>query len=137
MQKNQIRPFVRKAAIRSKKPARLVMIALLGALLAVLLGPAIAEPAVENRVEVTARRFAFEPAEITVKKGLPVDLVLKSSDVSHGLRIRDLSIDVKINKGGMVEARFTPDKTGTFVGHCSVFCGSGHGHMTLTVHVVD
>jgi cytochrome c oxidase subunit 2 len=32
---------------------------------------------------------------------------------------------------------FTADKTGDFVGHCSVFCGSGHGGMSLTLHVVN
>ena len=43
----------------------------------------------------------------------------------------------KVSKGGTAEIAFTPDKTGTFVGHCSVFCGSGHGEMTLTLHVVE
>lgn len=88
-------------------------------------------------IEVTARRFAYEPAEITVKKGEPVVLVIKSVDVAHGLRFRDLNLDAKVGKGGTAELRFTPEKTGDFVGHCSVFCGSGHGSMTLTLHVVD
>jgi cytochrome c oxidase subunit 2 len=88
-------------------------------------------------VQVVAKRFAFEPAEITVKKGEPVVLVVKSEDVAHGLRFRDLNLDVKVDKGGTAELRFTPEKTGDFVGHCSVFCGSGHGGMTLTLHVVD
>jgi cytochrome c oxidase subunit 2 len=88
-------------------------------------------------IQVVARRFAFEPAEITIKKGQPVVLVLKSEDVAHGLRFRDLNLDVKVDKGSSAELRFTPDKTGDFVGHCSVFCGSGHGTMTLTLHVVD
>ena len=35
------------------------------------------------------------------------------------------------------ELAFTPDKTGDFVGHCSVFCGSGHGSITLTLHVTE
>src|SRR5579864_2697344 len=38
-----------------------------------------------NRIEVTAKRFTYEPAEITLKKGQPVVLVLKSADVAHGL----------------------------------------------------
>jgi cytochrome c oxidase subunit 2 len=88
-------------------------------------------------IQVVARRFSFEPAEVTVKKGQPVVLVLKSEDVAHGLRFRDLNLDVKVDKGSTAELRFTPDKTGDFVGHCSVFCGSGHGGMTLTLHVVD
>jgi len=95
---------------------------------------AVIEP---RRVEVTAKRYAFEPAEVTLKKGQPVILVLKSVDVAHGLRCRELGLDVKVRKGGTAELRFTPSKTGDFVGHCSVFCGSGHGAMIWTIHVVD
>jgi cytochrome c oxidase subunit II len=90
-----------------------------------------------KRVEVVSKKFAFEPGEITLKKGQPVILVLKSEDVAHGLRFRELNVDIKVDKGGTGEVKFTPDKTGDFVGHCSVFCGSGHGAMTLTLHVVD
>jgi cytochrome c oxidase subunit II len=88
-------------------------------------------------IEVVAKRFAFEPDKITLKKGEPVVLVLQSTDIAHGLRFRELNIDVKVAKGGTTELRFTPDKTGDYVGHCSVFCGSGHGAMMLTLHVVD
>jgi cytochrome c oxidase subunit II len=90
-----------------------------------------------KRIEVTAKRFSFEPAEITLKKGEPVDLVLNSVDVPHGIRLRELNVDVKVGKGGRAEVHFAPTRTGTFVGHCSVFCGAGHGAMTLKVHVVD
>lgn len=93
--------------------------------------------AAPRRIEVTARRSAFEPALITLKKGEPVVLILKSADVPHGLRIHELKIDITVGKGATAEARFTPGATGEFVGHCSVFCGSGHGAMTLTVHVVE
>jgi cytochrome c oxidase subunit II len=90
-----------------------------------------------RRIEITAKRFAFEPGEITLKKGQPVILVVKSNDVAHGLRIRDLNVELRVPASGKAEAQFTPQKTGDFVGHCSVFCGSGHGEMALTIHVVD
>lgn len=90
-----------------------------------------------RRVEVTAKRFAYEPGEITLKKGQPVVLVIKSADVNHGLRFRELNLNARIDKGASAELSFTPDKTGDFIGHCSVFCGTGHGGMTLTLHVVD
>ncbi|HEY2857382.1 MAG TPA: cupredoxin domain-containing protein [Terracidiphilus sp.] len=90
-----------------------------------------------QRIEVSAKRFDFNPATITVKKGEPVVLVLKSEDVSHGIRFRELGLEVKASKGGSAELHFTPQKTGDFVGQCSVFCGSGHGHMHMTLHVVD
>jgi len=93
--------------------------------------------AAPQRIEITAKRFQFAPGEITVKKGQPVVLVLKSADVAHGIRIRELNVDVKVAKGGTAEVQFTPNKTGDFIGHCSVFCGSGHGSMVFKVHVVD
>jgi cytochrome c oxidase subunit 2 len=93
--------------------------------------------AAPQRIDVTAKRFAFEPGQITVKKGQPVVLVLKSTDVAHGIRFRDLNVEVKVGAHGTSEVQFTPEKTGDFVGHCSVFCGSGHGGMVLTLHVVD
>jgi cytochrome c oxidase subunit II len=93
-------------------------------------------PPSPRRVEITAHRWAFDSGAVTLKKGEPVILVLKSLDVPHGLRIRELGVEIKVPKGGTAEARFTPEKTGDFIGHCSVFCGAGHGTMTLTVHVV-
>lgn len=90
-----------------------------------------------RRIEVHAKRFGFQPSEITVKKGEPVVLVLTADDVSHGLRFRQLNIEVKAEKGKPGETQFTPEMTGDFIGHCSVFCGSGHGSMVLTLHVVD
>jgi cytochrome c oxidase subunit II len=90
-----------------------------------------------HRIEVTAKRFEFMPGEITLKKGEPVVLVLRSMDTTHGLEFRELGLRTRISKGQATEMAFTPDKTGTFVGHCSVFCGSGHGRMTLTMHIVE
>lgn len=90
-----------------------------------------------KRVEVTAKRFSFEPSEITLKKGQPVVLALKNVDTAHGLRFRELNVDVRAGAGATGQVQFTPDKAGDFVGHCSVFCGSGHGSMTLTLHVVE
>lgn len=88
-------------------------------------------------VEVTAKRFGFVPGEITLKVNQPVVLVLKSTDVAHGLKFSELNLSVKFDKAHPTELRFTPEKTGTFVGHCSVFCGSGHGTMTLTLLVME
>jgi len=90
-----------------------------------------------RQIQVTAKRFEFNPAEIVLKRGEPVVLVLKSVDVSHGIRFKELGIETKVAKGQTSEVAFTPDKPGTFVSHCSVFCGSGHGAMALTLHVVE
>lgn len=90
-----------------------------------------------KRVEVTASRFSFSPAEITLKKGEPVVLMLKSTDVAHGLRFRELHVDLNVRAGSSTEVKFTPDKAGDFTGHCSVFCGAGHGTMALKLHVTE
>jgi cytochrome c oxidase subunit II len=115
-------------------PQSIFVAMLLAALLFLQAAPAEKTPL---RIEVIAKRFAYTPGEITLKRGEPVVLVLKSVDVAHGLRIKELGIETKTGKGKTSELAITPEKTGTFVGHCSVFCGSGHGAMTLTVHVVD
>jgi cytochrome c oxidase subunit II len=90
-----------------------------------------------RRIDVSVKKFAYTPAEITLKKGEPVVLVLTTEDVAHGLKFKELNVSSKVEKGKPSELAFTPDKTGDFVGHCSVFCGSGHGSMTLTLHVTE
>jgi cytochrome c oxidase subunit 2 len=94
-------------------------------------------PDTPKRIEISVKRFAYSPSEITLKKGEPVVLVLTTEDVSHGLKFKELNLDVKTSKGKPGELAFTPDKVGDFVGHCSVFCGSGHGSMSLMLHVTE
>ena len=89
-----------------------------------------------QRIEITAQRFNFTPGEITLKKGQPVVLVLKSVDVEHGLRIREFGVNATIKPGKTVEVKFTPNRVGEFLGHCVVFCGPGHGFMEIKLHVV-
>jgi cytochrome c oxidase subunit 2 len=89
------------------------------------------------RIEITARRFTYDPDVITLKKNETVMLVLESADVAHGLRIRELGLDMKTAKNKPAEMLFTPRKTGDFVGHCSVFCGPKHGTMKITFHIVE
>jgi cytochrome c oxidase subunit II len=99
--------------------------------------PAVLAQVETKTITITARRSTYDPTEITLKKGQPVVLIVKSLDVGHGLRVRELNIDLKVKKGGSSQVQFTPEQTGDFVGHCSVFCGPGHGSMTLTIHVVE
>lgn len=95
-------------------------------------------PAVAPRIiNITAQRFFFTPNQITLKEGQPVLLVLKSLDVGHGLDIPGLHIDLKVKPLGTAELKFTPEKTGNFKGHCSVFCGPHHGKMRFMMHVVQ
>ena len=88
-------------------------------------------------IEIHAKRFAFSPAEITVKKGEAVKLVLTSDDVTHSLVIPDLNVRQTIKKGQATEVTITPTKVGDFKGKCGHFCGSGHGSMVFIVHVTN
>lgn len=106
-------------------------------LIATLSAPLLNAQTGPRMVELDAKRFSYVPGEITLKKGEPVVLILKSEDVAHGLRVRELNLDVKVKAGGTAEVQFTPAKTGDFMAHCSVFCGSGHGSMVLKIHVVN
>jgi cytochrome c oxidase subunit II len=100
--------------------------------------PLFAGPEAPRRVEITASKFAYSPNEITLKKGEAVVLVLKSTDVTHGLVIPELDIAVtEIKKGKDAEIPLTPTKTGRFTGQCAHFCGTGHGTMILQVEVVE
>jgi cytochrome c oxidase subunit 2 len=90
-----------------------------------------------RRIEITAKRFTYDPVTITLKKGEPVVLVLHSIDVAHGLKVEELNIKSDdIKKGKETEVHFTPQETGHFVGKCAHFCGKGHGTMTLQIDVL-
>jgi cytochrome c oxidase subunit 2 len=131
--------------VRSTLVSALAAIACAAAALPLPIGPlwastpnASQQGSAPRRIEITASRFSYSPSEITVKKGDPVELVLTSTDVTHGLVIKDLGVKTEIKKGKTAETvEFTPMKVGTFQGKCSHFCGKGHGSMILTVNVVE
>lgn len=118
-------------------PKRAVLLTLLLMFTTAGAGARMAPPNAPRRIEITARRFAFDPDFITLKANETVLLVLKSADVSHGLRIRALGLNMKASKGKPSQILFTPQKVGDFIGHCSVFCGAKHGTMKITFHIVE
>jgi cytochrome c oxidase subunit II len=88
-------------------------------------------------IEIHAKRFSFTPAEITLTKGEKATLSLTSDDVTHGLVIPDLGVNVTIPKGKVTKVEVTPQQAGTFHGQCGHFCGAGHASMTFSVEVKD
>jgi cytochrome c oxidase subunit II len=90
-----------------------------------------------RRIEIVANKFSYSPNEISLKKGEPVVLVLRTTDVTHGLKIEALGVKSEISKGKDTEIVVTPMQVGHFVGKCAHFCGKGHGSMTLQVNVVE
>jgi cytochrome c oxidase subunit 2 len=124
-----------RTKIRAAKIGMAATFAIAGCM--ALTRPVTASDVEPRRIEITAKRFTFEPAEVTVKKGEAVDLVFHSEDVTHGIKFKELDLQSEIPKGSESELKFTPDKAGDFTGHCSRFCGVGHGSMTLTLHVTE
>ena len=116
------------------KAMLVVGLAMVGGMTLVRAGSAAQAP---RRIEITARRFTYTPAEISVKKGEPVVLVFHTEDVTHGIKFKELGLQMEIPKAQESELKFTADKAGDFIGHCSHFCGTGHGSMTLTLHVTE
>jgi len=86
-------------------------------------------------VEITAKRFAFSPDKITLKKGQTVKLRLHSEDVTHGFFLRPLKLDEEIPAGQTAEVTVTPQVSGTFTTICDHFCGANHGNMNMTIVV--
>jgi len=86
-------------------------------------------------VEITAKRFAFSPDKITLKKGQTVKLRLHSEDVTHGFFLRPLKLDEEIPAGQTAEVTITPQTAGTFTTICDHFCGANHGNMNMTIVV--
>jgi len=103
--------------------------------------PVVAGPgarAQERRVvAVTAKRFEFSPNQITLAQGETITLRLESEDVTHGLFVRPLGIDVDIAPGKPTELTITPPKAGTYRAICDHFCGAGHGGMKMTIVVEE
>jgi cytochrome c oxidase subunit II len=88
-------------------------------------------------IEIHAKRFSFSPAEITLKKGETVKIVVTSEDVTHSLVIKDLQLNAEATKDHPAEVTVTPEKVGDFQGKCGHFCGEGHATMKFVAHVTD
>jgi len=95
-----------------------------------------AEPK-EKVIKITAKKFNYTPGEVKLKKGVPVILEFRTQDVLMGFNLPDFNARADIVPGKTTRLRVVPDKTGTFVFLCDVFCGTGHEEMNGKLIVVD
>ena len=116
-------------------PIRRVVVPALAALAVALAAAPSSRAEAPKVIEITARRFAFTPAEITLQRGEPVLLRLHSEDVTHGFFLRPLGIDTTIEPGKTNEIPVMPKQAGRYTVICDHFCGSGHGNMKMTIVV--
>ena len=95
-----------------------------------------AQPTEPRVIEVIARRYAFEPAQIEVTQGERVRILVKSGDGLHGFEIKKFKVSKEIPRGSdPVAIDFTATEAGSFPILCSVFCGDGHDGMKGTLVV--
>jgi cytochrome c oxidase subunit 2 len=88
-------------------------------------------------IKISAKRFDYSPAHLTLKKGVPVVLELRSRDVLMGFNLPDFSLRADMLPDKVTRVRFVPDRTGKFVFLCDIFCGTGHEQMQGSITVVD
>lgn len=86
-------------------------------------------------IRVSAKKFAFTPAELRLKKGQPVVLEFTTEDVFMGFSAPDLGVRSDIVPGKTTQLRIVPQKAGTFPFVCDVFCGDKHEEMEGSIVV--
>lgn len=76
-----------------------------------------------------ARRWSYEPATITVQKGVTSVLELRSEDVQHGFNVPGLGLRADVLPDRVTRVVVKPTAAGKFLFHCDYYCGSGHEMM--------
>jgi heme/copper-type cytochrome/quinol oxidase subunit 2 len=107
------------------------------------MAPGMSAPQVKGYVEdvknidVTASRFQFDPATITVAQGDRVRLRLHSADRTHAFAIKAFRVKALIPTAGeAVTVEFVADQAGSFDFTCAEYCGAGHARMKGRLVVV-
>ena len=80
-------------------------------------------------VEITARRFNYDPAEIALKAGERVVIAVRSLDFIHGMNIPDIGKRFDLAPGKITRFELQPMKPGVIDFVCDNFCGEGHEEM--------
>ena len=97
-------------------------------------------------IEVTAKKYTFNPSPIRVKQGTRVRLRFTAIDKDHGFKVNPYPDGadagsppglvfaphddcVTLAKGNLTEVDFVARATGTYSFKCCNFCGLGHGGM--------
>lgn len=123
---------LRLGATVGRRGAAIAVLGLLAALMLAWQPEALgADPQARERViDLTGRRFEWDPGVIEVNRGDRVVLRVRAEDVTHGLYIDGYGIREEIFPGQVKEITFTADRPGRFMFRCAVTCGTFHPYMT-------
>ena len=70
--------------------------------------------------DVTAHRYAFEPARLEVNQDDLVKIELRTGDIAHSLTIDEYRIAKRVGPGQPVTFEFRADRAGTFPYYCNL-----------------
>lgn len=84
-----------------------------------------------EKITIKAKRYEFDQAVYTIKKGVPTEITLVSEDGVHGVEVPDLDLKLSSGKAKVV----TLNEAGTFEFACDIMCGSGHSKMVAKIVV--
>ena len=87
-------------------------------------------------IKISAKRFEYTPGHLTLKKGQPVILEITSRDVLMGFNLPEFNVRADALPDKVTRVSFVPDKTGTFIFLCDIFCGDKHEEMHGQLTVV-
>ena len=94
-----------------------------------------ATAAAPGEIEIQASKFEFAPETVKVKRGQPVTFVLTSVDRIHGFKMPEFGVRADVVPDQQTRLTITPEKAGSFVFFCDIFCGDGHEEMSGTLIV--
>jgi cytochrome c oxidase subunit 2 len=77
-----------------------------------------------------------QPNTLVVPVDTPIKLELTSTDVIHDWWVPELSQKKDMWPGTITDTWMRAERTGTYEGQCSEFCGTGHADMNIIVRVV-
>lgn len=116
--------------MRSPSRRRILVQGALAAAGAALARAGLVQAAGEPRIiEMTARRFVYEPNEIMLKAGERVVVAIRSLDFVHGMNIPDLGMRLDLMPGRVTRLELQPKAPGVIDFVCDNFCGDGHEEM--------
>ena len=101
--------------LRSAGTRAFALVALLAA------AAALARPGLT--VRITASAGGFEPAEVTLRKGEVVQVVLAAEDREHCFAVDAFRVEKRIVPGRETSFAFTPDREGRFPFYCCAEAG--------------
>ncbi len=67
----------------------------------------------------------------------PIELLLRSKDVTHAFYVRELRVKQDMVPGMVIPMHFTATRKGTYEIACAELCGLGHHRMRSTIEVLS